>query len=377
VAYVAIAMTASNRSAATEDTRAAEGRNQNEAAPGARGLERAIPALAVAAVVATPWILRQAITWEASPLRQLVENAWSLRFTDIFAWTARPDLATYLAAGPAQLIALRLDALLGDAVLVLVAAFPAVPVGLVALTLRPRFVVTPALRALALVALLTFAVDVLVFPVAGRAGLWAHGAGPAIVLLAIAAAFGLDSFVATVGAARSWQVPRGPFSRAGLIAPLAVAIVSAPLVALVSTLEHERSATTAAQYAALAAVSARWGVPTGRPVVTDHPMWLSEALGYPALALPREPPTSLVDLMRHFRGSAVVIRDDDPDVAPVGLAIAAYRDAAGRTCFKALPTVAPFRAFGFECATETAGVKDRATIPAPDARQASTARSAP
>jgi hypothetical protein len=320
----------------------------------ARRLERTVPSLAIAAIVAIPWLLRQATTWEASPLAQLIENAWSLRFTDIFAWSARPDLATYLAAGPARLIGLRLDALIGDALVLLVAAFPAAPIGIVAIAARPRLAVTPALRPLAIVALLTFAVDVLVFPVAGRAGLWAHGSGPAMVLLAIAGAMGLDRLLTAVGTIRSWQVPSGPFSRAGLIAPLAVAIVSAPLVAFVATLEHDRSTATAAQYGALAAVSARWEVPPGRPIVTDHPMWLAEALGHPALALPRESPASVIDLMRHFRAGAVVIRDDDPQVAAIGLAIAAYRDPAGRTCFPELPTVAPFRAFGFGCATETA-----------------------
>jgi hypothetical protein len=319
-----------------------------------RRLEGVIPTLAVAAIVVIPWQLRQATTWQASPVGQLVENAWSLRFGDIFAWAARPDLASYIAAGPATLIGLRVDAFIGDALLLLIAAFPAALVGVVAIAARPRLAVTQALRPLALTGVLTFAVDVLVFPVAGRAGLWAHGAGPAIVMLAISGALGLEAIVARVGAARSWQSPNGPFSRAGLIAPLAVAIVSMPLVALVATLEHERSTTTAAQYEALATASARWDLPADRPIVTDRPMWVSEALGQTALALPREPPSSVIDLMRHFRAGVVVVREDDPEVAAVALALAGYRDAAGRTCFPELPAVTPFRAFGFACATETA-----------------------
>ena len=314
----------------------------------------AAPALAIAALVSLPWVVRQAVTWTGSPLGQFVQNMWLVRFTDIFAWSTPPTLASHLALGPLALAQLRLEALVSDALLLLIVASPAAIVGIVALVLRRDAAMAPSLLPLALVGALTFFVDALVFPVASQSGLWAHGAGPAIVFVAIMAAFGLEALLARVGAARGWRSPSGALSRSGVIAPLAVAIVSAPLIALAGTLEHERSTTTAAQYQALASASVRWDLAVGSPIVSDHPMWVAETTDHPALPLPREAPGSVVDLMRHFGAEAVVIRGDDAEVAASGLALAAYRDATGRACFRELPAVAPFRAFGFACATVTA-----------------------
>jgi hypothetical protein len=324
--------------------------------PGSGYAGRLMATLATAAVLVVPWLVRQAVVWDGSPIGQLVENAWVVRPTDIFGWSLRPTLGSYLAMGPGGLMGLRVDAFVGDLLLVLIGAFPAAVIGVIALIARPRLAAIPALRPLTLVAALTVAVDVLVFPVAGRAGLWAHGSGPAIVLLAVAAAFALDALVARAAAIRGWRPLDGPFSRAGLIAPLGVAIVATPLLALSASLEHERSTTTQTEYAALASVSSRWDAPAGRPVVTDHPMWASEALGRPALVLPREPPPAVLDLMRRFGAVAVVIRDDDPSVVATALLLATYRDGSGRACFPELPAVAPFRVLGFACATETAAL---------------------
>jgi hypothetical protein len=324
------------------------------------------PALAVslaASIVVAPWIVRQAGTWQGPPFQQLIENAWWVRRTDVFAWADRPSLASYLAIGPAALVDLRLHAFTADVILLLVGAWPAAVIGFASVLARPSLVSAASLRPLLLIAVLTFLVDVLAFPVAGTVGLWAHGAGPAIVLMAIPAAFGLDAVIARLGAVLSWRPSSGAFPQDRLIAPLAVVILGAPLLALAVRHEQEGSATTSAEYASLATAALGWSAPPGRPIVTDHPMWVAHALGRPALALPREPPTSIVDLARHFGAVAVVVRDDDPDVAAVSLAIAAYRDAAGRTCFPELPTVAPFRAFGFACATETASIETVSATP--------------
>jgi hypothetical protein len=47
--------------------------------------------------------------------------------------------------------------------------------------------------------------------------------------------------------------------------------------------------------------------------VTDFPIWLADTTGNPALALPEEPPSSVVDLARAFLGTRAVIVLDDPD----------------------------------------------------------------
>jgi hypothetical protein len=45
------------------------------------------------------------------------------------------------------------------------------------------------------------------------------------------------------------------------------------------------------------------------PVITDHPMWVSDALGVPALALPDEPPANIVRLAREFGARWLLVLD--------------------------------------------------------------------
>jgi DNA-binding NarL/FixJ family response regulator len=197
-------------------------------------------------------------------------------------------------------------------------------------------------------------VDVLVFPVAGRAGLWAHGAGSTVALLAILAALGLDALVARVGALRGWRSITDPLAPIVLLPPLVALALTLPLMALAGALEHERATVTGAQYEALAARAAQWGLDAGRPVVTDHPMWVNATFGGTAIALPRERPPAIVELARRFGAVAIVARDPDA-IALLG-ELAGYRTPQGAACFEELPTPPPFRALAFTCASELAWV---------------------
>jgi hypothetical protein len=47
------------------------------------------------------------------------------------------------------------------------------------------------------------------------------------------------------------------------------------------------------------------------PVITDAPIWLPYVGGGTGLALPFEPPESVVDLGRHFHASVVVVTNDE------------------------------------------------------------------
>jgi hypothetical protein len=313
-------------------------------------LGRTVPALGIALLVVAPWLIRQALTWQVSPFALTLENAWLVRQTDIFAWTERPTLGTHLALGPGGLASLRLEALTWDLGFVLATAFPAALLGLVVLVARPTVARLPMLRPLAVAGGLTFAADVVIFPVAGQAGLWAHGAGPVIALLAILAGLGLDGALAWIGALRGWRPVVHPLAPVALLAPLIAVSLSVPLAGLAAALEHERAALTMAQYHALAAAASRWDTPSG-PIVTDHPMWLTIGLARDALALPREGPLAVVSLAAHFDAAALVVRDVDPEVARLLAGLLAYRNPEGRACFTELPAPPPFRALGHLCTT--------------------------
>ena len=332
---------------------------RRERAGGRATVARVAFTLGAAALVVLPWLVRQAMTWQTSPFGQALENAWFVSHTDVFAWSERPTLAAHLALGLEQLAGMRLDALIGNVLLVLVAAFPAGLLGTMTLGIRPRLLATPSLRPVALVAGLVFLIDVLVFPVASRAGLWSHGSGPAIVLLAVGTALGLDRAIAAVAAVRGWRAPTAATGRLALLGPLLVTLLALPVMTLAATLEHERSVVLEAQYAALTATASRWEASSG-PVITDHPMWLNAALGRPALALPRESPSAIVELARHFSAVAVVARD--PDAIRVLVALATYGED-GTPCFRELAAPPPFRALAFLCRTELASTAP--VLPAP------------
>src|SRR3989304_1049679 len=70
------------------------------------------------------------------------------------------------------------------------------------------------------------------------------------------------------------------------------------------------------QYAALPTALAAAGLPItpdAGPVITRFPIWLSEATGVRALALPDEPPAAVLDLARAFPGTMLVIMAADTD----------------------------------------------------------------
>jgi len=311
------------------------------------GIRRSSVALAIAGLIVVPWLVRQAVTWQASPFAQLLENAWWVEATDIFAWSERPTLASHLALGLPGLVDLRLDAVLGNGGLLLLAAFPAAVLGLATLLALPRLAALAALRPVAIAAVLTFALDSLAFPVASGAGLYAHGAGPTIVLLAILAAFGADRAVHSLSRIRSWRLMTSALSPAALLAPAALVAVAFPLAALSATLEHERAVEVRTDYAALAVAVAAWDVAPDRPIVTDHPMWLAAALGRGGLALPREDAAAVADLARKLGARAVVVRDRDAEATFAQLP--GYLAADGSPCFTALPAPPPFRAVAFTC----------------------------
>jgi hypothetical protein len=69
------------------------------------------------------------------------------------------------------------------------------------------------------------------------------------------------------------------------------------------------SAATARQFEALDRQMTAAGLPIDQagPVITDAPIWLPYVAGGTALALPFEPPESVIDLARHFQASVVVV----------------------------------------------------------------------
>ena len=71
----------------------------------------------------------------------------------------------------------------------------------------------------------------------------------------------------------------------------------------------DQSRGVAARYEALTIQMATAGLPIQAqgPIITDFPIWLAEATGHEALALPDETPADVIDLAAHFRGTNLLI----------------------------------------------------------------------
>jgi hypothetical protein len=182
------------------------------------------------------------------------------------------------------------------------------------------------LRAVVLVAAITFLVTSLLFPVATTWGTFLHAAGPAHVLLVISALVGLDALIAAVGRKRGWTKP------VAWLAPT-LTVTGALLFALVLFPSFGgNSRGIADRYRALAMQMTAAGKPLDAigPVITDFPIWLSEATGADALALPAENPSDVLDLARFFRSTTLIVSSQDHGGWPGVLA----SGSAGSECFQ-------------------------------------------
>ena len=271
----------------------------------------ACPAVVGFAILA-PWLIRDWAVFGNPLPGQAATNALSVTGFDIFAWQDPPTLARYLAQGPAWLLGSRVDGFghnLLDVLLV-----PGAPVSIVGLVALPWVGRGSALRPLVLLSVLTFAATTLLFPVATTWGTFLHAAGPVHVLLIIGGLLVLDAVLVRAGRWRGWDKP------VAWLAPTLT--VSAAVLFSVGILAYASQAReTERRYAALPAAMAAAGLPVDPtvPVITDFPIWYAEGTGGEALALPDEPPASILDLAHRFGARLLVVTGTEHGIWPAVL----------------------------------------------------------
>ena len=288
---------------------------------------RVVGVLAVTSLALfAPWAIRDWAVFGSPLPGQAASNALSITGFDIFAWHDPPTLARYLAQGAAALAGMRVDGIVHNLVSVLLLlGIPVSAIGLVALPWQGRDM---ALRPLVLLSVVTFLVTSLVFPVATTWGTFLHAAVPVHVLLIIAALGALDAGLAALGRRFGWTRPvawLGPLLAAGASALFCLAILPSFGNGAVDTARTYR---VLGQLLASEAGSAA-GVGTSAPIITDFPIWLSEADRIPSLALPDESPTDVLDLAAHFGAHGLLLVGADHGRWP---AVLATGDPAAR-CF--------------------------------------------
>jgi hypothetical protein len=289
---------------------------------------RAIAVAGVAAlVVFAPWMLRDWIVFGSPLPGQAAANALSVSGFDIFAWNDPPTLTRYLAVGPARLVEMRVEGVSHNLFSVLL--LPGMPLSLIGLVALPWQGRDATLRPVLLVAVMTFLVTSLAFPVATTWGTFLHAAGPAHVLLVISALLGLDALIERVGVIRGWTRPV-----AWLGATLGVAgslLFTAVLLPSFGAGSRETASLYDELGRRLTAIGETMDT-TAPPVISNFPIWLAETQGVPGLALPNEPPADVLDLARTFDARLLVLAAAQHGMWPAVLAT----DAPGAACFREL-----------------------------------------
>ncbi|MEO7119089.1 MAG: hypothetical protein ABIZ34_08975, partial [Candidatus Limnocylindrales bacterium] len=167
-------------------------------------------------------------------------------------------------------------------------------------------------------------VSSLLLPVATLWGTFLHASGPLLIGLTVAAMLGLDAAVAHLRSLRHWR------RQNAWLAPLLVLSLTAPLGLLQVSILGRQSVELQVRIAGLARDVATI-VDDDRILISDHPVWLSDALDRPVIALPDEPPALVARLAADFDAGIVVIMDERgryPD---------AWREPGGMDCQAAPP----------------------------------------
>ena len=263
-------------------------------------------------LVVVPWLVRNMIELGSAFPGQAVENMFLIDNEDIFAFRDRPSATGYLAQDLVTIVSNPLRAAVDGFINVI--TLPAFPVGIAGLVALVGLWRSPALRRpTALLAVLAsatmiFLTTMLLFPVATLWGTFMHSAGPLLVGLAVLAALGGDTLLAAISARREWERPNI------VIAPFALVAMASLFTIFQINVISDQAAGTASRYAglgsALAAAAEADDMAVPDTLITDHPMWLAEATGGFAIALPDEDLEAVMALSDMFDAPWVVVVGD-------------------------------------------------------------------
>mgnify|MGYP000212141585 CR=1 FL=1 len=290
---------------------------------------RAGAVVAIVALIAAPWWLRNLAVFGSPFPGQISDNLFLTQNLQIYGYTEEISLSGFLGQGVLSILTNILVALVNNVgQVLLIPAAPITVVGAAAIAMafrRQRRGNLPPeskrgpLAALLLTGLITLAATTVLFPVATLWGTFEHASGPILIALAVCAAFAADAFVARVRAARKWERENAWLATFGLVA-LTATLGVFQIVGAAGQARTDAQ-TIAAITANVPGMLAPFGVRGDEPVISDRPIWMSAALARPGLVLPDEPPDAVAQLARDFGARAVILtrqREHSPGAFAVG-----------------------------------------------------------
>jgi hypothetical protein len=204
--------------------------------------------------------------------------------------------------GPARLLEMRTEGIWHNLWTVLL--LPGIPLSLIGVLALPWQGRDRASRPIVVLAVTTFLVTSLIFPVATTWGTFLHAAGPIHVLIVLSAILTLDAGIARLGARLGWTRPVAWLGALlGVFSGLLFSLALLPSFG-------EGSQGTKTYYEEL---WTRMGYATSPsnldadPIISNFPIWVAETGRISTLALPDEPPADVVDLAQTFGATLLVL----------------------------------------------------------------------
>ena len=279
-------------------------------------LGRAGAVALIGAVMASPWWLRNLSVFGSALPGQIADNVFLTYNEQIYAYADQPTFYGWAAQGPVTMLANiavafwhnTVDVLLVPVTAITVLGLLAIAAGVARRAMLPTAVKRGSLAALLVSGGLTFVTTSVFFPVATLWGTFEHASGPLLVGLTVAAVVCGDAFVAWLVKRRSWE------RQNGWMAPAALLAITIPIALFQLTIASRQADASERNVAAIAAsvpaALAAANVDPTTPIITDRPIWLTDALARPTLALPAEPVSTLLDLAKRFGAASVVVVEE-------------------------------------------------------------------
>ena len=265
------------------------------------GLRHLVDLCVAFALIVTPWLIRNYLTFGTPLPSSIVAQAWLTDYVDNFNYLFQPTPETWLAQTWSVLLDQRVQALANGGQILLLGTFPWGVLALPGLwLLRREWSFFPSL----VYGLLLFFGVALVFPISSLSGTFYHTFGALMPFLSLAAAYAIYR-----GAQLLARRPKLAMAITGSVAAGVLLLAGWQVIQTLPTVTQRHLAENE-QFEAVAAWLSQ-NAPPGAVVMTDETYSLNYASGHPCIALPgNEPPDSSWQAAQRYGARYLIVTQE-------------------------------------------------------------------